>query len=79
MRLIKGMSSYLLVDLINLVIPFISIQVWLYSISFNRTGLVNEVSTENGMIFIRPDASSQLEIKECRVLHWSHVTSDLLL
>ena len=79
MRLIKGMSSYLLVDLINLVIPFISIQVWLYSISFNRTGLVNEVSTENGMIFIRPDASLQLEITECRVLHWSHVTSDLLL
>ena len=73
------MSFYLLLDLINLVIPFISIQVSLYCVSFHRTGLVYEVWTDNGIIFIRPNTSLQLEITGCGVLHWVHITNDLLL
>jgi len=79
LRLIKGMSSYLLLDLINLVIHFIGIQAWLYSLSFSRTGLVYEVWADNGMIVIRPNISLQLKMTGCGVLHWIHVTSDLLL
>ena len=79
MRIIKGMSSYLLLDLINIVIPFISIQVRLYSVSFYRTGLVYEVCTDNGITFIRPDTSLHLKTAGCRVLRWIHVTRVLLL